>query len=286
MTEGPGPEGRAEGLVSASASEQPDDARGPNPVPLSATENAQTARGHLDLPSTVTLLKAPGPPFRDSPQECEVYILGTAHISKASCEDVRKVISAVRPEVVFLELCQERRSLLTCTAADFKPLPLNKLVAEVRKGLPLFTAVYSWMLCRVGESLDAPPGEEFRVALEEARKVNAKVVLGDRRVSITIARTWAAMKLVGSDAIPWQFNFERNQPSRSLGVGEHERCGCCHSNDYGAWERVSPVVTASLEREGSVHGLHAESDSTPGFVIHSGCSWCRACSRDEERMAR
>jgi len=41
------------------------------------------------------------------------------------------------------------------------------------------------------------PGEEFRVALQEAQAIGAKVMLGDRNVNITLKRTWAALS-------PWQ----------------------------------------------------------------------------------
>ncbi len=41
-----------------------------------------------------------------------------------------------------------------------------------RKGQqPLLSVVYSWMLTSAAEKCEITPGEEFRVALEEARKV-------------------------------------------------------------------------------------------------------------------
>lgn len=36
-------------------------------------------------------------------------------------------------------------------------------------------------------------GQEFRVALENAKAVGARYVLGDRPISITMARMWAAL---------------------------------------------------------------------------------------------
>lgn len=44
--------------------------------------------------------------------ECTFYILGTAHVSRKSCEDVRTIIRKVRPEVVVIELCSERQGML------------------------------------------------------------------------------------------------------------------------------------------------------------------------------
>ena len=49
------------------------------------------------------------------------------------------------------------------------------------------------MLGQAGDALGVTPGAEFRAAVAEAREIGAKVVLGDRPVSVTLARTWAAL---------------------------------------------------------------------------------------------
>ena len=41
-----------------------------------------------------------------------MYLVGTAHFSKESCEDVRKVIESVQPDIVVIELCKARTNLL------------------------------------------------------------------------------------------------------------------------------------------------------------------------------
>ncbi|KAB5548376.1 hypothetical protein DKX38_011782 [Salix brachista] len=86
--------------------------------------------------------------------KCVVYLVGTAHISQASCREVEAVIRHVKPQVVFLELCASRVGLLT----------IRNL--------------------KVGDKIGVVPGSEFQVAFEEARKCEAKVVLGDRPVQI------------------------------------------------------------------------------------------------------
>ena len=66
---------------------------------------------------------------------------------------------------------------------------LAAALAEVRAGRATpFQAVYSWLLARVSQSLEVMPGEEFRAALGAAQRVGAQVVLGDRPVSVTLAR--------------------------------------------------------------------------------------------------
>lgn len=43
---------------------------------------------------------------------CEVYLLGTAHVSKDSCEDVTLLMDKVKPDVLFVELCNQRIAIL------------------------------------------------------------------------------------------------------------------------------------------------------------------------------
>ncbi|XP_065620275.1 uncharacterized protein LOC111996073 isoform X2 [Quercus suber] len=96
---------------------------------------------------------------------CDVYLVGTAHVSQESCREVEAIISYLKPQVVFLELCSSRVAVLT---------PQN---------------------IKVASKLEVFPGTEFRVAYEEAMKYGARVILGDRPVQITIRRTWAKMPL-------------------------------------------------------------------------------------------
>lgn len=48
----------------------------------------------------------------ESNVECVYYILGTAHVSRKSCEDTAALIRKVHPDLVFVELCPERQPIL------------------------------------------------------------------------------------------------------------------------------------------------------------------------------
>ena len=50
---------------------------------------------NLQLPRSCQTFK-----FRNGTKEQTIYIVGTAHVSAASCDDVRAVIRAVKPEVM------------------------------------------------------------------------------------------------------------------------------------------------------------------------------------------
>lgn len=142
-------------------------------------------------PKTCSVLKCNNA-LNELSNEQVFWLVGTAHVSRASCDDVRDVILAVQPEVVLLELCAERKSMLT--AQDIKAPSLAEALAEYRAGhVGIFQALYGWFLGQAADQLEVLPGEEFRVAVEEARKINAKVVLGDRPLQVTLARLWARL---------------------------------------------------------------------------------------------
>lgn len=124
---------------------------------------------------------------------CDVYLVGTAHVSKESCDEVQAVISFLKPQVVFLELCASRVTVLT--PQDVKVPTFGEMVEMWKRKQNLFGILYSWFLAKVASKLEVFPGAEFRVAYEEATKYGGKVILGDRPVQITLRRTWGKMPL-------------------------------------------------------------------------------------------
>ncbi|KAL3821009.1 hypothetical protein ACJIZ3_006914 [Penstemon smallii] len=124
---------------------------------------------------------------------CDVYLVGTAHVSKESCQEVQAVIDYLKPQVVFLELCSSRIPVLT--PHNLKVPTMGEMLEMWKKNQNLFGILYSWFLAKVASKLEVLPGAEFRVAYEEAMKYGGKVILGDRPVQITLRRTWAKMPL-------------------------------------------------------------------------------------------
>ncbi|XP_057787220.1 uncharacterized protein LOC131004531 [Salvia miltiorrhiza] len=124
---------------------------------------------------------------------CDVYLVGTAHVSTESCQEVQAVIEFLKPQVVFLELCSSRVAILT--PQNLKVPTMGEMVDMWKKKQNLFGILYSWFLAKVASKLEVLPGAEFRVAYEEAMKYGGRVILGDRPVQITLRRTWAKMPL-------------------------------------------------------------------------------------------
>ncbi|DBA73860.1 hypothetical protein WJX79_009281 [Trebouxia sp. C0005] len=126
----------------------------------------------------------------------EIHLVGTAHVSKASSEEVRDIIHAVQPQTVFVELDAQRAQQLRGGMEDqnnlkefFKNIVsgygLNIPTELLKQGLRGF---YKAM-----KSMGMDPGLEFKVALEEAEKLNARIVYGDQEQGITVQNLASAL---------------------------------------------------------------------------------------------
>jgi len=138
-----------------------------------------------------------------------VYLVGTAHFSQESNEDVAKVIRAVQPDVVVLELCKARTTVLHLDEERSLELAQNltlermvEMVKEQGAVQGLMTATMLSMSAHLTKELGMAPGGEFRRAYREAKEIPGCLVhLGDRPIQVTLRRAvgslsvWQMIKL-------------------------------------------------------------------------------------------
>ena len=105
----------------------------------------------------------------DWPEEREVVLVGTAHISPDSLRLVRETIESERPDGVCIELDGDRYQALMNPKA-IERLDLKQVVRE-RKLLPLLAGVAlgAWQ-ARMGLRLGVEPGAELRGSGEDRRR--------------------------------------------------------------------------------------------------------------------
>ncbi|KAK8521136.1 hypothetical protein V6N13_077254 [Hibiscus sabdariffa] len=115
--------------------------------------------------------------------KCDVYL--------ESCREVEAVISYLKPQVVFLELCPSRVGVLHARdVKDVKVPSVGEMVEMWRRNeYSMFDILNIWYLAKVFAKiarlgLVEVPMSEFRVAYEEAKKYGARVFLGDRPIHL------------------------------------------------------------------------------------------------------
>jgi pheromone shutdown-related protein TraB len=127
-------------------------------------------------------------------QDKSVTLIGTAHISRESAELVKRVIEQEGPDTVCVELCRSRYESMTHRKA-WQDTDLIKVIKEKKAFLLLSNLMLASFQKRIGEKLGIKPGQEILQALEAAEAVGAGIVLADREIRITLARTWRLMGL-------------------------------------------------------------------------------------------
>jgi len=151
------------------------------------------------MSGTVTVIELPmgdkpdasdGDAAAGEAQTRTVHLIGTAHVSKKSVEEVRRVIAEVEPDTVCIELCAMRYQTLT-DENRWRKLDIFQVIKE-RKVLFLMAslALQSFQR-RLGDKLGVKPGAELLAGAEAAEAVGAELVLADRDVQVTLKRTWA-----------------------------------------------------------------------------------------------
>lgn len=122
------------------------------------------------------------------------YLVGTAHVSQTSVDEVRQVIDLVKPDVVAVELCKARHDALTKDGA-FRDLDVIKVVREGKTLYLLAHLALSSYQRKIGASLGVKPGAELLAAVQVANERGIPVELIDRDINITLKRTWRNLGL-------------------------------------------------------------------------------------------
>lgn len=122
----------------------------------------------------------------------DIYLVGTAHVSQRSVDDVGRVISELRPDTVCVELDTARHQALV-DPQRWRNLDIFEVIRQGRVLFLVTSLALSSYQRRLGEKLGVRPGAEMLAAMDHAERVGAKLVLADRDIQATLKRSWAAI---------------------------------------------------------------------------------------------
>src|SRR3989344_2155680 len=125
----------------------------------------------------------------------EIILVGTAHISEKSIELVDKTIADEKPDVVGVELDEQRFHQLK-HHEEWKELDIGKSVSTGQTYLLLLNLLLANMQRQLGQQVGIKPGQEMLQAVEAAGKNKIPVVLLDRSARITLKRALAAIGFI------------------------------------------------------------------------------------------
>mgnify|MGYP001244805385 FL=1 len=128
--------------------------------------------------------------------EKKILLVGTAHISQSSVDEVNKVIEQEQPDTVCVELCESRHQAMV-DKDQWKNTDIFKVVREGKSFLLLSNLIMTAFQKRLGSQLGVQPGAEMLAAIQASERINAELQLVDRDVKITLQRTWRGMPFWG-----------------------------------------------------------------------------------------
>ena len=126
----------------------------------------------------------------------EIILVGTAHISKESMEEVDKTVRDTLPDCVAVELDEQRYESIKSPEA-WKNLDIVKVLKEKRGFIMLANLVLGSFQRRMGADVGVKPGDEMRSALTVSEELGIPVAMVDRPIQTTLRRAWAKNSLWG-----------------------------------------------------------------------------------------
>ena len=120
----------------------------------------------------------------------KITLIGTAHVSPESVEEVKNEIAANPPECVAVELDEKRYDSMT-NPDKYKDLDIIKVLKRGEALLVLANLILGSFQKRMGNNVGVKPGDELRAAIDTAVEKNVPFELVDRPIKATLNRAWA-----------------------------------------------------------------------------------------------
>ena len=133
----------------------------------------------------------------------EVILIGTAHVSPKSVEEVREVIEVERPDAVAVELCQGRYNSII-NKDQWQNTDIGKVIRQGQTMLLLSTLVMSSFQKRIAKNFEVAPGQEMIQGIQSAKELGANLVLADRDIQVTLKRLWQNVGWKGKTQIVYE----------------------------------------------------------------------------------
>lgn len=130
----------------------------------------------------------------------EYILIGTAHVSKHSAEQVKEVIEREQPDSVCIELDEQRYQSIM-DGNKWREMDIFKVIKEKKASLLLMNLAISSFQKRMAKQFGINAGQEMIQGIESAKEIGAKLVLADRNIQVTFSRIWGGIGLKGKSLL-------------------------------------------------------------------------------------
>ena len=141
----------------------------------------------------------------------KLIIVGTAHISQKSKEQVKKTIEEERPEIVGIELDKQR--FYSIMSKDRREIKFTDIFKARRPGVFFVQYFLAKYQKKIAGQFNISPGAEMIQAINSAKEIDAKILLADRDVNITLSRLLKSLNFRDK----WKIFFSGFKIKKELG---------------------------------------------------------------------
>ena len=123
-------------------------------------------------------------------REC-LTIIGTAHVSEESVNEVKDTIYEQHPDIVAIELDRGRYEKLKkqmMGIEEDETISVTRIIKENKVGLFLTSTLLGYFQSKIGADVDVAPGSEMIGAIEASQDLQIPIALIDREINTTLQR--------------------------------------------------------------------------------------------------
>lgn len=130
----------------------------------------------------------------------EYILIGTAHVSRQSAEQVKQVIEQEQPDAVCVELDEQRYQSIR-DGDRWKNTDIFEVIKSKKATLLLVNLAVSSFQKRMAKQFGIQPGQEMIQGIESAEDTGAELVLADRNIQVTFSRIWGNLGWSGKSKL-------------------------------------------------------------------------------------
>ena len=120
----------------------------------------------------------------------KITLIGTAHVSRESIDEVTNTIKELNPDCVAIELDEKRADSIK-NKDKYKQLDIIQILKRNEGFLLLANLILASFQRRMGANIGVQPGDEMLAAMNTAAELNIPAVMADRPIQVTLKRAWA-----------------------------------------------------------------------------------------------
>ena len=123
-------------------------------------------------------------------REC-LTIIGTAHVSEESVNEVKDTIYEQHPDIVAIELDRGRYTKMKkkmMGVEEDETISISSIIKENKVGLFFTSTLLGYFQSKIGDDVDVAPGSEMIGAIEASEDLQIPIALIDREINTTLQR--------------------------------------------------------------------------------------------------